>query len=80
MYDTTEKAESIVSRIDNRLTNSERTRFRSSLEIDLHIGEEHAINRALRTLESHRLGYRSSMSKAEVSELAEIRKLIFSVS
>lgn len=75
MYDTTAAAEAIVSRVAHLLEPAEITRMRSSLEIDLHMGEAHAINRAVRSLESHRLGYRSSMSRVEADAIAEISKL-----
>lgn len=68
-------AEIIISRVAHLLAPAEITRMRSSLEIDLHMGEAHAINRAVRSLESHRLGYRSGMSRTEMEAIAEISKL-----
>lgn len=76
MYDTTPAAEAIVSRVFHLLTGAEAARMMSSLEIDLDLGETHAIGRALRNLERQRLGYRSGMSNAEVAALAEIATLI----
>lgn len=72
MYEFTAAAEAIVARVADRLTASEASRMESSLEIDLHLGEQHAISRAMRNLESQRLGYRSALSLAEIEELTRI--------
>jgi len=76
MYDFTAAAEAIVARVADRLTSSEARRMRSSLEIDLHLGEQIAISRAMHRLEAQRLGYRSSLSLAEVEELTRINIIV----
>lgn len=40
---------------------------------------ERAVSRAFRSIESHRLGYRSSFSDAEAAELAEVRAALEAV-
>lgn len=76
MYDTTPAAELFVARVAHLITPAEATRMRASLEIDLHMGAAHAVDRAMRSLERQRLGYRSSMSSREVEALEEIGRLI----
>lgn len=76
MYDTTPAAELFVARVADLITPAEATRMRASLEIDLHMGAAHAVDRAMRGLERQRLGYRSSMSRREVEALEEIGRVI----
>ncbi|WNN95111.1 hypothetical protein SEA_MAGRITTE_160 [Microbacterium phage Magritte] len=76
MYDTTPAAELFVARVADLITPAEATRMRASLEIDLHMGAAHAVDRAMRSLERQRLGYRSSMSRREIEALEEIGRVI----
>ena len=65
------------------LSASESIRLRSSLVIDLSLNAravDRAVNRALRGIESHRLGYRSRLNDREVAELAELRAALEAVS
>lgn len=64
------------------LSNSELIRLRSSLVIDLTLNPAatgRAINRAVRGIESHRLGYRSRLSRREVAEVAKLRTALVAV-
>ena len=71
-----------VSATARLLSYSESIMLRSSLVIDLTLNlraVDRAVNRALRTIESHRLGYRSRLSDAEVADLAELRAALEAV-
>jgi hypothetical protein len=59
-----ETINSTVATIEDVITGTEATRFRSSLLIDLAEGMPYqaAVNRAFRSLWSHRIGYASTMS------------------
>lgn len=71
------------------LAYSESIRLRSSLLIDLELSYglgtmdavaiSRATDRAFRGIRSHRLGYRSRLSPAEESDLAELREALEAV-
>lgn len=71
-----------VSATARLLSYSESIRLRSSLVIDLDLNPEavgRAVDRAVRGIESHRLGYRSRLSPAEAAEIAELRAVLEAV-
>lgn len=67
----TETINNTVATIEDVITGTEATRFRSSLLIDLTEGMPYdaAVNRAFRYLWTHRLGYASTMGDAAWSDL-----------
>ena len=82
-------AAAAVSETANLLSYSESIRLRSSLLIDLGTSYDlgtmdaaaisRAVGRAYRGIESHRLGYRSRFSDAEMADLADLREALEAV-
>lgn len=75
-------AAAAVTATADLLAPAEQVRLRSSLIIDLTEGHgvDRAISFAMRSLESHRLGYRSWMRDSEVAAIAEVRAVLEAVS
>ena len=85
----TPEAFAAVSETADLLSYSESIRLRSSLLIDLGTPYDlgtmdaeaisRAVGRAYRGIESHRLGYRSRFSDAEMADLADLREALEAV-